>query len=476
MLSIDIEYLSGVCYAAEIDDDSAAEWPPSPDRLFSALVDSMASGADGHGADALRWLEKQRPPEVLCPPHGIRSRRESWVPVQDKKSGGRYLNGSGPGMPPVTRKPRWFPAVVLPDNERVVTMAWESEPPEGVAGELARLAAGVPRLGHSSSLVRISVGAAKKETGRTRFVPDRNGAMAIRCPQEGRLDELLDGHRRAEEEGIVWHPSPPAEWPRYSRRGGSAEEQGSWPPPSLAWGRWTVLAFAGGAPAAEAFPTVARVVRSAIALSCDGAAQEVISGRTPDCRPSQRPHMAIVPMLNVGWRHSDGSLLGLAAIMPNSVASESTAAEILGKAAARLAGGGAAGRIVLNGGASVGFEPADGRRGLQPDRYRQASKSWATATPIAIDRHVRRGRDPGPGIADSVERMGLPRPSSVRVSRDGLLYGASHAARWVRHAGRGGLWHASIEFEQAVPGPVMIGAGRYRGLGLCLPTEVEEYA
>ena len=468
MLSIDIEYLSGVCYAAEMDDDSAAEWPPSPDRLFSALVDSMASRRDGRGADALRWLEKQGPPEVSCPPHSIRSRLEFWVPVQDRKGGGRYLNGAGPGMAPVARKPRWFPAVVLPDGERTVTMSWESEPSTDIVNELADLAAGVPRLGHSASLVRIAVGTAKGPQGRTRFVPDLNGVLAIRCPRRGRLDYLLDGYRQAEKEGIVWHPSPPDDWPRYTRLGGGLAQRLS-PAQSPMGGRWTVLAVAGDAPAAESFPAVARAVRSAMVLSAAGLAPEEISGRDDRCRPSQRPHMAIVPMLNVGWRHSDGALIGLATVMPSGTSDASPEAKMLDLAVARLAGAGF--HIGLSGGARVSFEPADGRLSLQTGRYTKASKDWATATPIAIDRHVRKGRDPGPGIADSVERLGLPRPSSVKVSRGGMTYGASHAAKWVQHAGRGGLWHATIGFDQEVLGPVIIGAGRYRGLGLCLPVE-----
>ena len=468
MLSIDIEYLSGVCYAAEIDDDSAAEWPPSPDRLFSALVDSMASRADGRGVNALRWLEEQGPPDMLCPPHSIRSRREFWVPVQDRKGGGRYLNGAGPGMAPVARKPRWFPAVVLPDGECTVTMSWKSEPSADIVSELADLAAGVPRLGHSASLVRIAVGIARGPQGRMRFVPDRNGVLAIRCPYRGRLDYLLDGYGQAEKEGVVWHPSPPSDWPRYTMLGGGLAQQYS-PVQSPMGGRWTVLAIASGALAAESFPAVARAVRSAIVLSATGPAPEAISGRDHECRPSRRPHMAIVPMLNVGWRHSDGALFGLAAVMPSGTSDTSPEAKMLDRAVAQLVDTDA--YIGLRGGFRMSLEPADGRLSLQASRYTRASRNWATATPIAIDRHARRGRDPGPGIADSVERLGLPRPSSVRVSRGGMMHGVSHAAKWVRHAGRGGLWHASIGFDQAVRGPVIIGAGRYRGLGLCLPAE-----
>lgn len=463
MLSIDIEYLSGVCYAAELHDDGMAEWPPSPDRLFSALVDAMSSRPGCRGKDALRWLESQGPPEVACPPHSRRDVHVFWVPVQDRKGKGRYLNDAGPGLPAVARKPRQFPAVVLPDGERIVTMSWDAEPPPEIMSELEDLAASVPRLGHSSSLVRIAVGTGGRAHGRTRFVPDHDGRMRIRCPYSGRLDDLLNGHKLAEESGAVWHPEPPAVWPRYTVLGGAA----GGPHPASVWGAWSVLAVAGAAPAPETFPLVAKAVRSAIVDGADPPAPEAVSGIAPGGGPSQRAHMAIVPMLNVGWRHSDGGLLGLSVVMPSATGPGSAEMKVVDEALGRMAGRGQG--INLPGSLRLRLEPADDRLGLQAGRYAGTSRAWITATPIAVDRHAKPGRDQGIGIADSVEMTGLPRPASVTVSRGGLSYGVLHAGRWVRHAGRGGLWHARIEFGEAVTGPVMVGAGRYRGLGLCMP-------
>jgi CRISPR-associated protein Csb2 len=34
--------------------------------------------------------------------------------------------------------------------------------------------------------------------------------------------------------------------------------------------------------------------------------------------------------------------------------------------------------------------------------------------------------------------------------------------------------HAQIEFAEPVRGPVLVGAGRYLGYGLCLPRELRE--
>ena len=72
MLALKIEYLTGVCMATRHDDPSraSAEWPPHPDRLFSALVAAAAhlrdegvpnakSSIPDTALRALKWLEQQ---------------------------------------------------------------------------------------------------------------------------------------------------------------------------------------------------------------------------------------------------------------------------------------------------------------------------------------------------------------------------------------------------------------------------------
>ena len=66
------------------------------------------------------------------------------------------------------------------------------------------------------------------------------------------------------------------------------------------------------------------------------------------------------------------------------------------------------------------------------------------------------------------------RPSSVEVSLDPLLPGAQHVRNALPWPGRPGRTprmhvHADIRFDAPVRGPLLLGAGRYFGLGLCLP-------
>ena len=65
------------------------EWPPSPARLFQALVAASHQGAHGliHQAvrdESLRWLERQEPPSILAP-EAVRQREHliNYVPNND---------------------------------------------------------------------------------------------------------------------------------------------------------------------------------------------------------------------------------------------------------------------------------------------------------------------------------------------------------------------------------------------------------
>ena len=83
---------------------------------------------------------------------------------------------------------------------------------------------------------------------------------------------------------------------------------------------------------------------------------------------------------------------------------------------------------------------------------------------------------------DSCRHVGLPEPADVVVSLDPLITGGLLASRFpaFHQRGRGGepvarrLVHTSVTFEQPLAGPLVLGAGRYVGLGLMRPFEVED--
>ena len=87
----------------------------------------------------------------------------------------------------------------------------------------------------------------------------------------------------------------------------------------------------------------------------------------------------------------------------------------------------------------------------------------------------RPGRDVPGIVARSCRRIGLPEPSSVTLTRTTPLRGVPHVRDFIirRPSDRTPklITHLDIEFPAPVTGPVLIGSGRFQGLGLFLPAE-----
>ncbi len=131
---------------------------------------------------------------------------------------------------------------------------------------------------------------------------------------------------------------------------------------------------------------------------------------------------------------------------------------------------------------TVAYDREPQAQSLRSHRYLQPAYVWGTVTPIALDRHPRMDGDIEASIAEACIRIGLPRPRVVVPGKHAALSGTEPAQR--RHGapawagwrlipslvGRR-LTHAVIEFDMDVAGPVILGAGRFCGLGLCLPLD-----
>lgn len=119
---------------------------------------------------------------------------------------------------------------------------------------------------------------------------------------------------------------------------------------------------------------------------------------------------------------------------------------------------------------------------LRTATYTMPSKSWASVTPVLLDRLPKADRVQDPVgwriqvaeiISDSCAHQGLPQPIAVRVEKTAFFIGSLRAM-----PGQGGFpqlrkgkfqVHVQIEFDQPVQGPLLLGAGRFRGYGLLRP-------
>ncbi len=182
MLTIEVEFLTGVSVAASPYRREEAEWPPHPDRLFMALVAAWGRDdpPDESEKRALEWLEALDAGGLLISAPTARPRDVAtvYVPPNDAHTAGKV----GDKVPKdataairvlpefrKNRQPRAFPAVVLdlpvaptgkPSSNRIpaARYVWRDAPGlEAHRDALARLAREVTYLGHSHSLVRVAV-------------------------------------------------------------------------------------------------------------------------------------------------------------------------------------------------------------------------------------------------------------------------------------------------------------------------------
>lgn len=487
-LVLEIEYLTGVSFAALGPDSETPEWPPQPDRIYSALVATWAArGEDPVELSALEWFEQLPPPWIDASEADSRSVPIVYVPPNDARSG-RAATASQ--VLPQSRRgqPRRFPATRPRDP--LVELYWDDVTvDEQTLTALQRLARDVPYVGHSSSLTRCQF---RIEPARVR--EKRRIYHPRRRIYPGRFAEL----RRAFESGRRPLPGDPI------RDLATTPEERT----NVFGERWLILDHVGGTmPDIRASAVVARSIRRAILSGYNRTGQgrgipEAVSGHRANGTASREPHLAIVPLAFVGFPHADGHVMGFAVIPPHG-------SDILDDSGFRRALRSLApidekrGRRVLkvlvkdqsapDGGFALEFSPSfeapPGRRSLDPALYTGKARTFATVTPIVLDRHLKaKGADRQVEIREQIaaacRNVGLPEPELISATKHPALEGVpsayplSGAPEWTRWRLPGSLAsrpliHAYLDFGEEVPGPVILGAGRFHGMGLCRPVTLE---
>ena len=452
MLAFEIEYLSGVCYAADYTDRHRPEWPPHPDRFFSALLAAAYQAALGDPAlAALQWLETQGAPLITASAARPRRPVTVYVPINDPPPGDAL---------PLSRskQPRTFPCVV-PDDPSVY-FVWPAATPNARQRALFdQLAANVPYLGNARSLVRVTLcNAPPPPTWR----PGDSGECVLRVPGPGRVAELVQLF------ALARRPTPSL-LHLYTR----ADRPGSLPPGRGTFGEMICLRQSGGPLVPlTATLTVTEALRRAVLARAGEAAPGVLHGHGAALRA---PHIAWIPLPFVGHQHADGHLVGVAAVLPRGL--HSTDRRSVLAAIARVD------HVRLPDGRLWELRPVGSetppRYTLQPATWTRPSRTWTTVTPVVLDRYPkpRPGQDMDAILQAACRYIDVPRPDTITVHRDGRVAGVplSSAFRTRRHGLAQRLFtHTTVTFRDPVEGPIILGAHRHFGLGLCRPIRARE--
>ena len=475
-LVLEIEFLTGVCRTARGPGDDTPEWPPQPDRIFSALVSAwgVRGEADEERA-ALEWLECQPPPDIRASECSARTAPDVFVPPNDPKASNTLKTYIQVLPEHRMRQPRKFP--VARPNDPNMELVWPDAPDDVVLDALNALADCVGYVGHSASLTRCRFhagDAGKSEMKGAALMPPR------RRVYPGRLRELEAAHRTKPGRPVI-RPGAPV-YPKVRQDPGPPAE-------------WLVLETITGETDIRASALVCRLLRQALMAGYQrsgwgSSIPEIVSGHASNGAPTRLPHLAVVPMSFTGSSHADGRVLGFALVPPPGeslirIDGFRTAFEAIApyrenqqRRILKLQGSPLHGALEL----APAPDYEDHRQSLLPGQYLKESSVWASVTPIVLERHLKRKDDAEIRelVAYACVNAGLPRPDPerIRASKHSAVTGAPPARplagepSWMRwklpkslESRR--LIHAVIDFEEKVKGPVLIGAGRFTGLGLC---------
>ncbi len=486
------------------------DWPPSPARLFQALVAGAAKGnvllADDRAA--LGWLERLSPPEIMGPSARRGQRLTNYVPNND-------LDAVG-GDPSRVGEVRTSKKIIQPyifDAEVPFLYAWRFEPSDEAsrrADEICALAERVYQLGRGVDMAWawgevLDDSALENRLARhggALYRPTQGGeGSSLDCPNPRSLESLRErfaanGRRfsRVGEESEVLFSQAPK--PRFR-----IVRYNSLPIRQL----FDLRSTTGDSP----FDPCPLVRVSELTLSVrDKAVErltETLPQRTAEIKrvligrdatdADKAARVRIVPLPSTGHHHVDRSIRRVLVEVPSNcpIGADDIAWAFSGLVVE-------AGEVDPETGEITGetrLVPAGERTmlthyGVDTDeRHRQ----WRTVTPAALPETATRRRiDPrrlreetkggherareqniaATAVLQALRHVGIDaQVSTIRVQRE--PFDAKGARAEAFSAGtrfaKERLWHIEIVFTEPVAGPLLLGDGRYMGLGLMAPVQ-----
>ena len=481
----------------------SGDWPPAPGRLFQALIAGAAQGAvlPEKAVAALDWLEGLAPPAIAAPRCVRGQSRRVYVPNNDLDAELRKRDvPSLDRAVAATRVPKTLRPILF-DAAMPVLYCWPlAESGNGDAAGICALANGLHRLGLGIDMAWAEAAVFDTDEAEARlyghggvvYRPSGQGGSSVEllCPRPGSrqsLTDRFDGMRgRFRSGGTNRKPASVFAQPPKPRLAKVAYDA---PPRRFVFDLSSGEAGGGFAPRPlrEAAALVEEARDRAARKLCDGAPglsddieRHLIGQGATDADKAAR--IQIVPIPSVGHEHADMAIRRIAVhvppfcrLRPDDVAwafAQAAWADLDGVVVCELR--------------------RTGDEDVMVERYRQRGRRWRSVTPLALPTARRRRTDPtrrtedakgGSERADEEARAAVAvvqalrhagiqaKPAEVRVRREPFQRRGERAeafAAGTRFA-REALWHAEIVFAEPVAGPLLLGDGRYLGLGLLRP-------
>jgi CRISPR-associated protein Csb2 len=475
------------------NDGGEPEWPPSPLRLFQALVDAAANRwrepqFGGYAKPALEWFQQLAAPEVVAPAHTVGTPFRIAVPNNDLDVwAGPISKGNEPKKQPNELKTMKQVRPTHLSGEAVHYLY--ALPPEGCPHlEVLKAAArSVTHLGWGIDMVAADAAAISQEDADKlpghRWQVVANGGVPLRVPKAGTLNNLMEKHEaflgRLSADGF--RPVPPLQCFDVKRYHSPTAGVGKSPERPFA----AFQLLAPDASRVRAFNSlrgvrdVAAWVRNATAGVCGNWPFEnplaFVQGHDPtDPNKPLKGELAdarfsYLPLPSIERRGDRGEHVG-------------GIRRVVVSAPPGCAGQVDWVRRRLTGQELVRPERPDepvGLLNLLPtsdwvlQRYVGPAEVWSSVTPVLLPGYD--DRDPAKAeglLVDAFRHVGYSPDAVVREELawrgGGFRAGVDLAGRYERpdNLKRFPAYHVRVRFRQPVTGPLAVGAGRYRGFGL----------
>jgi len=452
-------------------EDGLAEWPPSPLRLFQALVASAVGrpvDADGRNraVAALKWLERQAPPEIIAPAAFESAAYRLYVPdnIGDKVAKVWSAGRDGDLAEYRTEKD------VRPVRLQGEAVHYLFRSVEGADEHLATLRCAARAITHLGWGIDMVAGDVATNTGvldGQRWIPGKRGGAVRRCAVAGTLEALERKYAQflqRLDEGVFRPVSPLTTFALHPY----ARATDPIPRPFAAFR--LLEPITGDRISLD--PTrrtrdVAAWLRHAVAEVCQGwpfgSTDALVHGHGEAAEHTEglRTRFSFLPLPTISPRRTEGIARVLIA------ATRGIEAE-LGWVRSNLAGH----ELVWNDEPVAVLEPLPDSDWVLA-RYIGKSDHWSTVTPVVLPGHDDGSPDKAerllrkaflhagfePEVFDAIEELEL--------RKVGFRAGVALASRYLRPDKIvGPLFHVRVRFARETVGPIAIGSGRHRGLGI----------
>lgn len=489
-----------------LNTEGRPEWPPSPARLFQALIAGAAKGAVlcKEDRDAFAWLEQLEAPFIATPAVRKGQSFRHFMPNNDLDSVGGDPTRIGDIR---TATKRFHPQIF--DLEIPFFYVWSfthgaehAERMCDVAERLYQLGRGVDMAWAVAEVLDVDEAEARlfAYPGAIYRPAANSGGRVLACPLPGSLNSLFDRYKKSRTRfKTTIEPAPTKKDPSRMKMTGQTFSQ----PPKPRFRQvsydsspvWRLYELRDMTESAGFFPQPLRKAAWLVETVRNGAAsrlKEKLPGKADTiarifglCRDSTEADKAsrirIIPLPSIGHQHADHGIRRLLVEIP--INCPVTAGDIAW--AFSVTGGinESTGKIswMLVTAVEEGMLNHYGIGNGNQSGFRH----WRTVTPMALPVARPHGRKEGieradiergaeAAVAQALRHAGITvKPASIRVQREPLDMKGSRAeifAPGTRFASAR-LWHVEITFAQPFSGPLLAGDGRYLGLGLMRPVK-----